>query len=413
MNSTGLSTQMANSPPRMSASRRLFAIGLTFLVILIIGVGALEIIFRLFVPVIDVAYVFWDPVVGLRRAPNQSGRNITGRYVNAHYNFNAQGWNNEHDYTTPKPAGTRRICVVGDSQVQSYEVDVDKTFFSQAERIMSKPDHPVQWYSFGCSGFGYSQEAAVIHHYVLDYHPDLVLLLFVENDPHDSSPYIYPVENFITSYYLGPENELVLLEPQFWQRSGLRRLMSSMALSRYFFVQKDIIHRQQGDAFAIGGIYLREGAKSAAGKNLHQVPGLEKMSIEDRERTTWVIIEKVMQQIRDECRAHGAKFALLYRGHTRILEAARNGEAYTPAPKSADPYCLRKERLFEMGTDYLEPIAKRLDIPYLDLTGPLREIVLETKQPHVFIDDGHWNGTTHTRMAKALADWSERLLQTK
>src|SRR5258706_7342711 len=124
MNSTGPSTQMANSLPRMSASRRLFAIGLTFLLILLVGVAGLEVIFRLFVPVIDVAYVFWDPVVGLRRAPNQAGQNITGRYVNARYNFNAQGWNNEHDYVTTKPPGTRRICVVGDSQVQSYEVDV-------------------------------------------------------------------------------------------------------------------------------------------------------------------------------------------------------------------------------------------------------------------------------------------------
>ena len=302
-----------------------------------------------------------------------------------------------------------RAAAVGDSQVQAYEVDQDKTFFSLAEKQMSTGGRPTEWYSFGCSGFGWSQEAAVIHHYVLDYHPDLVAQMFVENDPHDSSPYVFPVEKFITSYYLDDDNQLVLLQPQFWKPAWYRRLSARSALVRYFTVQKDIFHKQSSDAFAIGGVYLREGSKNAA--NLHQVPGLEKMSVEQRQAATWVMIEKVMQKTRDECRARGAKFALVYRGNTKVLQAALKGETYTPPPKQEDPYCLKLERLFEMGHDFLEPMAKRLEIPYIDLTEPIRQMVDKTRESHVLLDDGHWNGATHALAAKVLSEWSEKLLQ--
>jgi hypothetical protein len=381
---------------------------LTILVTLIFGVVGLEVIFRLFVPVVDVPFSFWDPVVGLRREPNQAGRMIRGRWVDGHYRFNAQGWNNEHDYVTPKPPGGRRICVVGDSQVQAYEVDVDKTFFSLAERAMSTPDRPTEWYSFGCSGFGTSQEAAIIRHYALDCHPDLVVLLFVENDPHDSSPYIFPLENFITSYYLDNDNQLVLLAPHFWKPAWYRRLAASSALVRYFTIQKDIFHNQGQQQHVLGGIYLREGTSNKA--NLHPVPGMENMSVAQRQAATWVLIEKILKETRDECRRREAKFAIVFRGSTPVFQAALEGKTYTPPPKEEDPYCLNT-RLFEMGNEYLEPIAKKLGVPYLDLTESIRKMVAETKRSHVFPDDGHWNAATHALVAKVLSEWTEGLLQ--
>jgi len=366
----------------------------------------LEIIFRLFVPVVDVPFVFWDPVVGTRRAPDQQGRLLKGRYIDAHYRFNNQGWNSEHDYAIEKPKGRKRICLVGDSQVESYQVDIDKTFFSLAERIMNRPDRPLEWYAFGCSGFGPSQESAVIRHYALDYHPDLVLLLFVENDPFDSSPYVFPVENWQTSYYLDANDQLVLLSPHFWQPRGYRRFAASSALVRYFTVQKDVFHKQDSQAHVLGGIYLREGTSNKA---IHVVPGLEKLTIDQRKSLTWKVIEKIMETTRDECIRRGSRFAIVYRGSTPILAAALEGKTYTPLPREKDPYCL-SERLFEMGDEYLAPMAKRLNIPYFDLTATIRQLVVETKKPHVFVDDGHWNDPTHAAAAKALANWSEKLL---
>jgi hypothetical protein len=384
------------------------AMFLTILVTLVVGVVGLEIVFRLFVPVVDVPFSFWDPVVGIRREPNQSGRMLRGRYVDGHYRFNAQGWNNEHDYATIKPPGVRRICVVGDSQVQAYEVDVGKTFFSLAERAMSTPQKPTQWYSFGCSGFGPAQEESVIRHYVLDYHPDLVILLFVENDPHDSSPYIFPVENFTTSYYLDEASELILMPPKCWKPNWYRRMGAASALVRYFTIQKDVLRAQGEQAHELGEIYLREPTSGKA--NLQIVPGLDKMTVEQREAATWVLVEKILARVRDECRNRGAKFAIVWRGNTRVFEAALRGEDYHPAPREKDPYCLGRQRLFEMAPEYLEPMARKLGVPYLDLTEPIRKRVAETRKSHAFPDDGHWNADTHAVVAGVLAEWAEGLL---
>src|SRR5262245_34367431 len=120
-----------------------------------VAVGGVELVFRVFVPVTDVPHKIWDPLLGLRRAPDQAGRYINGAgFVDARYHFNRQGWNHPRDYSTHKPAGTRRVCLIGDSYVEALQVNPGEAMFSVAEQRMSRPDRPVEWYAFGASGWG-------------------------------------------------------------------------------------------------------------------------------------------------------------------------------------------------------------------------------------------------------------------
>src|SRR5262245_47918951 len=93
----------------------------------ITGTALLEVVLRLFVPVTDVAVTMFDPVLGPRIAPNQGGNWIAGQFINARYHFNAQGWNHPRDYEIARPANTIRVCIVGDSQVESLQVDPSET----------------------------------------------------------------------------------------------------------------------------------------------------------------------------------------------------------------------------------------------------------------------------------------------
>jgi len=398
----------APDPPRECARRKspvrkitigLLALGFGFTIAFVL----LECGMRLFVSVTDVAYQFGDPLIGPRRAPNQSGVNRSGQSVVAHFRFNAQGWNHLRDYSISKPSGTRRVCLVGDSFVESMQVDVGKTMYCKAEQIMNRPDRPVEWLAFGNSGMGTTQEYEIVRHYVMDYSPDIVVLLFVQNDPFDSSPYITPIESYVSTYRLDDAGALELMPAQLYKPGTLRRLISYSALVRYMVIQKQVLARFSASGPNTSGVQFRAGAASGTGLG-DQSAGA--MTVEERQKKTWVLIEKTLEAIRDECKSRGATLMIAFRGNEPLIEAARTGNPANRPPKSEDPYCLGS-RVQDMGPEWVEPIAARLNIPYLDLTGPLTAAVAKSGQSHVFPDDSHYNPMAHEVVGQAMAEWIE------
>lgn len=268
---------------------------------------------------------------------------------------------------------------------------------------MNRSERPVEWLAFGNSGLGTTQELEVIRHYVLDYSPDVVVLFFVQNDPWDASPYLMPIDSAIVTYRLDAAGSLELMPPTVYQPRTLRRLMSHSALVRYFVLQKHLIERLTGGGPTAPTLPVREDA--ASGAPLRD-PGAAKMSLDERSRKTWELIEKTLQAMRDECARRGATLMIAFRGNEPIIEAARTGQPASRPAKSEDPYCLGP-RVQEMGPEWVEPIATRLNTPYLDLTGSLSAAVAKSGQSHVFPDDSHYNQMAHEVVGKALAEWIE------
>jgi len=370
-----------------------------------LGLVLIECVFRLFVPVTDVPANGWDPACGRRPLPNQSGRYLKGSRIDGRYAMNSGGWNNPRDYTVPRPAGTKRICIVGDSYVEAVHVQPGQPMFAVAERLMNKPDRPVQWYSFGVSGFGTAQEYEVIRHYVLDYHPDIVVMLFVENDVWDCSPYIAPIARWYPTYCLDKAGELELIPTRgVLPRSRLRGLIKRSALARYLYMQKGLRFKRPRGRVEVGQAFLRDdslqGELSAISRGL---------SLDERQEKSWELIGKLLEACRDECGRRGALFALAYRGDIDLIDSAASKTEYAPAPRDKDPYCLT-ERIQQTGQDRLAPLAKQLGIPYLDLTGPLCHLVEQTGRSYRFPDDYHYNAAGHETVGEALAQWCERLL---
>lgn len=369
----------------------------------VVALGLAEVIVRAVVPVTDVIGFFWDPAVGPRHIPGQEGRFVAGRFVDTHYHFNAQGWNHPRDYQIAKVPGTRRIALVGDSFVEALHVDVGKAMFSVAERQMTRahPSAPVEWYAFGTSGWGTTQEEEVVRKYVLDYRPELVIVFFVENDPFDSSPYIAPIEPYIATYELDDHNLLLLRPPVYWETSLLRKVVRQSALVRYFVLQKGLL---QPAGPTPGRLQMR-AAQVAAGVTV----GDDEVA-HDRQRRTWLLIEETLAAMRDECERRGAKLALAFRGVKDRIEEPLTGVPYQAGPAGEDPYCLTS-RIGEMGPEQLAPMAARLGLPYLDLTGALRAKVAATQSSHCFPDDDHYSVMGHQFAGEALGEWAETLLQ--
>ena len=389
---------------RVPRGRKFLALILTLIVFPILAVVALEVFFVLFVPVTDVPFHFWDPILGPRRAPNQTGRYIYGEVINAPYHFNAQGWNHPHDYQLEKPPGVRRVCIVGDSMIEALQVPGDQAMFVRAEKIMSRPERPVQWYAFGCSGWGTTREEAAIRHYLLEYQPDVVLLMFVQNDPVDCSPYVVKLESYVPHYDLDDVGRLIRRLPGPWAPSGFRRLAARSALVRYFLIQNRLLDRWR----------LRRQAKEM---NIPLRGGTHDLSASDasdpahrraNQKKTWQLVEAILAAAQTECQQRGAIFAVVYRGHYKRLDAAARGESYEPPPVEEDPYCLGK-RADEMGDEFVAPITHRLGIPYLDLTDTLMAHLNSKGKTHHFPDDVHYNADAHRVVSQALAEWVETL----
>jgi hypothetical protein len=379
--------------------------GASFVVFILV-----EVAFRLFVPVTDVPLHFWDPVLGPRKLPNQSGRWLVGSYVAGSYNFNAQGWNHKDDYGLAKPSGTRRVCVVGDSYVEALQVDVEETLFAVAERRMSRADNPVQWYAFGISGWGTANGFEVIRHYVLDHQPDVVILLFVQNDPFDSSPYLLPMAPHEVRYWLDVNGELKRQPLLPWKPVWWRRLGSRSALVRYFSLQQRLLKRFGPRRHNTPGWLAYREQMANAGNDF--VEGLEDLSVAQRQEKTWRLIEKLLEAIRDECRHRGAIFTVAFRGWAADIEAPIGGSPRWPSttlpPQGEDPYCL-ESRMRVMGPEQVAPMCERLGIPYLDLTEALRAEVARTGRSHFFPDNNHYGPLGHQAAGNALADWVSQL----
>lgn len=103
------------------------------------------------------------------------------------YRVNASGFRDQ-DYARPKPDGSFRIAVLGDSVAFGYGVEMRETFPKVLERELERlaPEgQRIEVMNFGVSGYNPYTQAALLEDVVASYQPDLVLVQFCINDLND------------------------------------------------------------------------------------------------------------------------------------------------------------------------------------------------------------------------------------
>jgi len=129
----------------------------------------------------QIAYRY-DPEIRYVLAPNQQGWIDDGWMT-----INSLGFRGR-DVVTPKPPGSFRVVVIGDSVTMGWGVGDNETYSAQLEELLHRrfPDRRLDVVNLGVGGYDTRQEVALLKRNVSRLQPDLVLVGFYSNDVPDA-----------------------------------------------------------------------------------------------------------------------------------------------------------------------------------------------------------------------------------
>lgn len=97
-------------------------------------------------------------------------------------NINSEGFRGL-DFPPQEKTGALRIAILGDSVAYGYSVPLEQTFARLLEQQLSNEQHKVEVLNFAVNGYSTIAELELYKTRVRQYHPDIVLLAYVLNDP--------------------------------------------------------------------------------------------------------------------------------------------------------------------------------------------------------------------------------------
>jgi len=157
-----------------------------------------EAVVRLFRPQNPVALMYSDdPQFGFWNLSNLKHKRVRSERNCPFYHVttDAGGYRGARPVAIPKPAGTRRILVLGDSFTFGVGVEDDQTFPAQMEKFLNPGGalgvspataRPVEVVNAGCPGWGTENALAFWRARAEQLSPDLLVLAFYRNDLNDN-----------------------------------------------------------------------------------------------------------------------------------------------------------------------------------------------------------------------------------
>jgi acetyltransferase AlgX (SGNH hydrolase-like protein) len=341
-------------------------------------------------------YVEHDPRLGWRKKPGARVRYDRREYT-TEVAINSNGLRDPERAYAAAP-GTFRILALGDSFVEGYTVDMDRTVTQVLENALGGPGCPVEVLNGGTHAYSTDQEYLFYLDQGVRYSPQVVLLFAYYNDV---------LWNLAVNYYGSPKP---LLKPV-----GDRLVLSNDPVpvpyrgptpappppppapklrSAAFEWAKDRLARGAPRAFnmlARTGLWERMGGDEPDDQmrvfKRRQQPLIE---------TAWERTDAILRALSREAAARGTRFALVY-VPSRMEVSDRDWEltrlAYDLDEKAWD-LGLVARRFAEIGAS--------AGFPLIDLTPDLRRASRGVLGEPYFVHDGHWNAVGHRVAAEAI-----------
>lgn len=318
----------------------------------------------------------------------------------------------DREHAKLKPADTIRVAVLGDSYAEALQVSMEDGFVSVLEGQMQNckafAGKRVEIINFGVSGYGTAQELITLRHRVWEYSPDIVLLAFTtNNDISDNARVLKKTDE--VPYFVWRDGNL-LADDSFqltrtfrWRSSALNRA------GRWFYDRLRIVQLIHYAQFIVKvRLAEKRNQKPTGASGQTSASTIDDISIDNMiylephdENWTeaWRVTEALIQQMRDEVRQRGAKFALVTLSN--------------PIQVYPDPV-VRQNFMKHIGVSAvfypnlrLKDFARRQQIDFLDLAEPMQAYADQNRVfLHGFgsnIGNGHWNATGHRLAAELIA----------
>lgn len=321
-----------------------------------------------------------DSIVGQRyRAGYQGKQFIPESEQQVDLRFNRLGYRGP-EVPEDKPAGVRRVAVLGDSFVAAVAVDEANTMCAQLQRLLQKQtDQPWQVLNFGVSGNSTGQSLLTWRHFARNFAPDLVILCFYNgNDLAENMPGISSAHR---QYFHLDEQGKLVLDPLSEGRASLSRWLSEH--SHFYVWQK---HRMR---------VLRDKFRSTA-KVLP--PGFQILNSQPPEQfeQAWQVTEQILATLDREVEETGAEFVLVSIAAHEQMDPSRWQELVetvgTEQAATFDPDYPEKR---------LSQICQKHNIRWHALVDDFRK---QSEELH-FQSEGHWNERGNQLAAESIFEY--------
>ena len=325
-----------------------------------------------------------DQIVGWRFVPNSKFWLYKENDHPVTEKINSYGWRDK-ERALVKPPNTYRIAVLGDSMVESFQVESNRTFLELTECELKKNNRlSVEVMNFGQSEFTQTEEFLVLKNHVEKFSPDMVIVFFQPfNDIRDVNKETAAVH--LHPFYTISENGELLLDTNFVKtrefknkclisKFKLHSIIISLIAERYAFY-KDM-----------KAIQKNNDAKTPTSKGYLSLCTSTPDAIYER---NYQLNKTLIKAMVDRCRGKGIRFMLITVDTCVYIPEIE--ERY----KSMNPSF--NANYFE---DDLKDFAESLKIDYIGLQRLFRQEYENTKAP---LHWAHWNYEGHKLVADILS----------
>ena len=328
----------------------------------------------------------FDPTIGVTHNPKAEGwwmvEGVT--YVT----INKEGFRDQ-DHAVAKGPETFRVVVLGDSNVEAFQVRKEDTFWSVLERRLQGcpwlSRRPVEVLGFGVSGYSTTQELLAYEKFARKYRPDIVVLaFFIGNDLR---------ENVRSLTEAGPE--IGILRP-FQTISGDKLVLdnSFREAAADWGKTKWYEHSRAVRLFEMVASWLKYRSQQI-------VDARALISPPDAEyEGAWKLTEKVIAQLNTEVKADGARL---------VVATVSTGQQVDPDPerRARDAKQWSIQDLYYPGKR-LYRLSREAGFQMIPLASAMSKVAERTKTffhgfPSTGPGIGHWNRTGHSVAGQIIA----------
>ncbi|MDT7043575.1 hypothetical protein [Candidatus Nitronereus thalassa] len=302
----------------------------------------------------------------------------------------------DDEYTFQKPHGTGRILLLGDSVTVGLEVEKEEVIDTRLESRLSS-EGQFEVINGGTRGYGTDQSYLFMKETGLRFQPDIVIYIFVPNDPENNVTIHKPNRTFGKSYFRLDHNGNLLLSgvpvPKVFEPFD-QWIMSDPDLEAYYNQglpkkseqkqkthdpQKALDHLKHDLSYfqtpgALKDLIKRNSLLTSVFTRLGLMTVNLPVNIPQRILDyQWKITEALVDAMNNKAQNAGAKFL--------VYEFTSDGKA-------------------NAETTVLQKICERLEIPYLNSFHLFHEKTEGNKFRFRFPFDGHWNALGHDLAAQ-------------